>query len=397
MKQRILVATGLFILVGVCALWVYLLMFGVPKSPRDVAADFGFPIANDTPTERPAIATQTTERQTIDTQSSALVQLTTRPVAGWQSIHTSDTTTNIVYAEQGTGHIYNIDLTSGTETRTDATTVANTSAVYFSPDAQAAVFVADRDGSTHISIRSISLDQSNNSYIDTELPPGAENISFSNNTTIHYTYSDEEGTKGYIYDISTKTQRVSFEVPFQSVTVVWGENNTYLYNKPSPYLKGNFYRVAGSTLTSLLAPAYDLTVASTQDAHALIYSYANPSTDSLETKLYAPNNTQELATVLIPEKCVFAHTYDDIAWCGSSLKKNYGRDAINDWYKGTTQFEDSLWEVNLSTGEILRTADLTKLSGRAIDIDKISAGDSDMKIFFRNKINNTLWLYNLRS
>ena len=118
MNRKVLIGIGVVLIFIVLGVWVYLMIYGVPKNSDDVFANLGFgsgPIDDSLPppiTEEPTPTILDTE--TPDPE--ALRQLTVRPVAG-ATIFADGDTQYIRYAERGTGHVYEINIASGNESR----------------------------------------------------------------------------------------------------------------------------------------------------------------------------------------------------------------------------------------------------------------------------------------
>jgi len=395
MKKQVLVATGLFILVGVCALWIYLLVFGVPKDTNDIFADFGFPVARNDGQAGDTLANQENSSTVAVSNAEKLSQLTLRPVAGWQTLTISSTTEAVVYAEQGTGHIYEININTGAEERIDGTTVPGTKSTIFSPDGKTVVFISDTEGKNRVYVRSINTSSEDAGYISTELPPNASNVSFSGTKTLNYTLADADGSAGYEYNLTNNSQTVIFNVPFKEIAVIWSSDGTYLYNKPAPDLRGSLYKLNGNKLASLTDSAYNL-VATKQDLGSIFaYTKADIFADKLVGYALVNGEETELPLIVVPEKCTFSNKELYQMWCALPVKNDYERDSLTNWYKGTEKNEDLIWNYDIAGGSATLLDDLTEISGRNIDVDNITTNASEDKLYFRNKNDNTLWLYNL--
>ena len=389
MKKQVLVVTGLLILASVCVVWVYLLIFGVPKDSSDIFSDFGFPTESSQETPINNTTNEVFEGNTIDISSTEkLSQLTIRPVAGWQSIIVSTTTEKLIYAEQGTGHIYEININTGEESRIDGTTIPGTQSVFFSTNGKSAVFISEASG---VLINILRLEDST----QIELPTGSDNFQFLGNSTLLYTVTNAAGSTGYSYNTESEVHTELFNTPFGEISVIWTDTGNYLYNKPSPHLEGSLYQAAGTNLKSILPSQYNLTAFSNLAGDTFLYTAVDILDQQLRTKALRNGSIREVPILGVKDKCVFSDDDNNIVWCGSPQETMGDKDELSNWYKGVQQFSDNLWEIDLSTQTGSFLLNFTKFSGREIDIDKIQVNVTENRLYFRNKIDNTLWLFNL--
>ena len=110
MKNPLLITIGLVLIVLVLGVWLYLLFFGTPDTADEVFSDLGFDIASQ-PVNVVAPEIPAASDTFVDTAGEKLRQITTRPVAGFVSFFSSSTDL-VRYAERGTGHIYELNIST---------------------------------------------------------------------------------------------------------------------------------------------------------------------------------------------------------------------------------------------------------------------------------------------
>ncbi len=87
----------------------------------------------------------------------------------------------------------------------------------------------------------------------------------------------------------------------------------------------------------------------------------------------------------LPEKCVFSKKEKLTLFC--AIPNTLGPNPLPDaWWQGKTQFQDQLWSLNASTGELKLL-----LQGGGFDITNLFTSPNENYIFFINKKDSTLW------
>ena len=386
MVKKILIGVGLFLILGLMTVWAYLLIFGVP----DEAAEFvGFEFAGSG-AERVYLPPQSSD--TVNTEQEAfggqLQQLTTRPVAGFGLIERS-----IRYVERGTGHVYEIDLDNGQERRLSGTTIAKVVDAVFSPNGSIVALTTEVDTKQKIVLLTINGSGSSQN----ELPLNSHSVGFTENNLVRYAVAGE--IQSVLYERNPATGEVSElnRVPFTDIDIHWNEDAAYIINKTAENLKGNLYRVNENGLTAF-HPSEPVFTAMLDDTSSLaLESFYDEETDQMVSMALDLNSLErrELPFVIVPEKCDFSEIILERVWCATpsnlnnTLRKNY----INDWYKGTFSDSDQLWRVELGTQQSWLVSDLLEATGLTVDVDKMTM-ESD-NLIFTNRLNDTLWLFEL--
>jgi hypothetical protein len=115
------------------------------------------------------------------------------------------------------------------------------------------------------------------------------------------------------------------------------------------------------------------------------------------TKIYSIKNSEvsEIAPfIALPEKCAESKRTTAYVWCGFESGKTV-LEFPDHWYRGIASYQDSIWRINTdgSSSELL--VDTFREQNRAIDIIHMTMGDSETALYFTNKNDNTLWMYEL--
>lgn len=386
MKKSVIITTGVVLILIVLGIWGYLLFFGTPADSDEVFANLGIgdgpgapsPAPQETPTPRQEPVTQ------VDTQGEALRQLTTKPVAGFAYMGSSSD--SIRYVERGTGHVFEIGLANGQERRVSGTTIPNVVDAVFSPEGSTVALVSE-DGYTR-KIVAGSLNGSDEQVDFISLPNNAFEPSFATEYRVRYGVRTDTGVEGYELDVRDSQPLRLFSIPLRDISILW-EDNTYVYNRPARAQLGALYVVDGG-LAPVTSAAYGL-VAGMSSGH---YFETHVEGEDLVSAAISRSSGERrgLAIDYIPEKCAVSTAATSSMWCAAPLEE-YGDSFLEDWYKGTVRSEDLLWRVDILRGQAQLSANFLEQSGRMIDVDQLLAGPRDETVLLRNRLDNTLWLY----
>ncbi|MFT5037285.1 MAG: hypothetical protein ACI9VM_000864 [Candidatus Azotimanducaceae bacterium] len=388
MKKTLIISIGIICILVAAAVWIYLLFFGAPEQSDDVFTNLGIgggDASVQVPTNQGEDASTEDTVTPIAASKDALRQLTLKPVAGFGFVGSSSDL--IRYAERGTGHVFEINVANGTEKRISGTTIPRVVDAVFEESGTSVVLIAENGYQRDIVAGYINEEENTIDLIN--LPTNSFDPKFTSDSVLRYAVVTDSGTDGFELDINANTPSKLFSIPLRDATFIWSEE-TYAYNKPSAVLQGSLYHIDQSTLTPKTSGAFGF-VGGVNDAYYFSSAIVKGESKSYATARATEART-ELAVMFMPEKCVPDKTTTNLLWCASQLSLP---DAlfIDNWYKGAVQSEDFLWLVDIENGVAELLSDFLDESGRLIDVNKIEIDQSGTSPIFRNKIDNTLWLY----
>lgn len=383
MKKSIIVTIGVVLILIVLGVWGYLLFFGTPKGSDEIFANLGIGTGGSVTDTGVAIEeTSSEEGSQLAMGGASLQQLTTRPVAGFGYVGTSSK--KVRYVEQGTAHVYEIDLESGEESRIAATTIPRVVDAVFSPEGASVALVSAEGNDTTVLAGMLTSD--NPDYIT--LQDGAFDPFFLDENTLRYAVHTGNGVRGYKLDITENTPQQLFTVPFESINMLWDGGETHFFNKTAANLEGALYQVVGGYVKPRSKAAFGLTAGLNSDYYLVTKRDGKNLTSEAINR--GGEETTALAVLFIPEKCAMDFTDTALLWCAAPFDQQPAS-FIEDWYKGAVTSEDYLWLVDIERGRAQLEENLFEEARRLIDIDGIEVGNAG--VLFRNKIDNTLWLY----
>lgn len=384
--KKTFIILGIILLIIIGAVWVYLFMYGVPKDAGEVFARFRTDGGTPTFVGNGSDSTVDTAPVTEGGRVQRLRQLTTRPVAGAITLNGS-----VRYAEQGTGHVYDIDLQNGVEKMVSGTTIPKTVRAVFSSTGDQAAFTTLSNGSAAVVTGNLTQGGGEGSFEGNTLPPGAREVSFSTaSNTLNYYLPSAGGGTAYAYNLLTKKSVELFTTPLRDVRIIWGKD-TYVYTTPSVVQTGYVYHEKSGVLGYVTGGGKGL-MALPYDGGVIVTT----NTEKGLTSLDATRNTSIPIIALMPEKCAASGAEKGILFCGVPTSFDETKKYPDDWYKGVATFSDRLFRVNAPSSTIQTVSSLEQESGRPIDISFMGISTDGKLLYFINKYDNTLWAFDLQ-
>jgi hypothetical protein len=377
--KKTLIIISIVVAILIIGIWVYLFVFGTPKSTNDVFSNFGIGDTNPSsfvPPVEPVEEVASTPR--------ALRQLTTRPVAG-----ATLTTSGIRYVERGTGHIYTVSQGGGNESLVSGTTIPRVVEALFSADGTHVAITTEGENSDTVEVVVGTIEsRDGGTFTGKTLPEGAHEVAWdSSANTLQYLLPTQSGSAGYSYAIATGTSKLLFEVPLRDIKVLWGDTR-YVYTSPSAHQSGSVYRLNGNALTYAADSGVGLMALRFADGFVV----SRLEDRQLITTGYIDEYAKKQSVSLLPEKCVVHPMKTYTLICASPFETIAG-DMPDDWYKGITSFADWLYEIDVTDGSAVVMSDFLSESGREIDVSQIGTDPEGKYIWFINKNDDTLWMY----
>jgi len=394
--KRWLFISGIVTIIILMAVWVYLLFFGVPsKGEVFNAFDFGDTTDQNIPGPTATEEVVVTDNNTFEPLAQ-LRQLTTKQVIGYTEVAKDASSTPVIYfAEAGTGHVFSLDLTTGVENRISNITIPVASKAAISKNGQYVAIASDSDlQQSGIEILTLATDGSAPSSFAIDEPV----IDFKMSTGDDLLYANQTNNSviGKSLNLKTKVTKTLFEIPFREAVIVWGETadaTHYVYPKASSQLEGYFYQIQKGTLSRTPIAGYGLTTIG-NGTYSIFTRQENNHYQSYSYDV-SKNTAASLVMGFLPEKCAFSKNNAAAAVCAYTFNSDTAT-LPDTWYQGEISFSDDLWEVSLADSESLLLVDTLAVSGRELDIINLLVSTDDEQVYFINKNDRTLWVYDFQ-
>lgn len=390
MKRSVFLIIGVLLVFILLAIWIYVLFFSTPDD-RPQFPDFDFGNTTDPSADQPV--PEPAEEPTVDVAGpEQLRQLTTRPVIGFQEV--LDTTTGrplVYYVEAGVGHVYQINLATGEEERISGTTFPTAMKAAISPNGQHVMMQSGVGNTAEFSVGTFST--STGDLLRQRVDENIMDFTASASNTFLYSVQTNRSVSAKEFDPRTNTSETLFTVPFREATIVWGTTADavhYVTPKPASRLEGYAYAAENGTLRRIPVSGFGLTVHGTDSA--VLFSRQ----ESGEYRTFIHNRETGQTTpngiTLLPEKCDPLPNASSTLLCAQTLT-TYDERFPDLWYQGAANLEDAIWEVDLTTFSSAPVVDASAESGRSLDIVSLTTNPSEQRVYFQNKLDETLWIY----
>lgn len=389
MQKKFFIMLAALVVILLITVWAYLFLNSNGDTADELFADLGLE-GELMPDMIPPTVDQNAS-SSVNLDRDKLRQLTTKPIAGFSEIiYSASSTPVIYYAEKGTGHIYSINTDTGLEERVSATTFAQADQATFTPQGKYfAVSGASNQKTKTMVVGTISTSTKSVNEVYTET---VTDFNLTADDYILYTTVGTQGAVGYKYNLTTNQKSNLFSLPFHETRVQWGELSTdaiYLYPKPTYALEGFLYEVKGGSVNRLPASGFGFTAKANADM--IIYTAANNGSSLGYIYDRVLKETRTMLAPVLPDKCFLPNTgYGFI--CGhetTQVPYTYP----DSWYMGSISYKDTLFELYGDTMEGATLVDTFAVSGREIDIIDIKESKDGMNLYFINKNDQTLWMY----
>lgn len=400
MNRKVLIIVGSAIVLFLLGIWIYMLFFSTPTNEQGgetsgIFSNFNLNDTgsrNDGSTDATNSDSQNNPGGIVDlTTPKKLRQLTTKNVAGYSEVEKASSTA-VYFVESGLGHVYEIDFETGEERRLSGVTIPASTDASIRSDGEYFVIKIQDKNYTDLAIG--HFDSSSSSATVAYLGESVTDFTINSAGDLLYAVKTSAGTIGKSYDFETGVIRELFNVPFRESRVLWSQTvggSHFIFPKAASLLEGYVYEVDNGTMSRIPVSGYGLSTVAGND-FVLITSRTDTQYTSVVFDL-EDSSVQPVEYAVVPEKCAFNYQLSTQLVCARELGKPLTRNAPDDWYQGVVKYTDSLWSVSTETGELTLLSNLTEESGREIDVINPSFGSYAPHVYFQNKLDNSLWLY----
>lgn len=309
-----------------------------------------------------------------------------------------DTKITIRYIERGTGHIYETATSSLEKERVSNTTEPKIYEALFTDKGDNLILRGLIGSSDVVSTRyaSLVLASTSEGEIKTletkDLPIQISQVAISPSKTQLFSVM-ESGIRGILSKVDGGSTVGIFDTPYREWIPTWPEEkNISLTTKASGFAPGFSYLLNTATkgVTRVLGNIYGLTTLVSPDLSKVIYSASGQGTFSLNYLDRKEDIITELSLKTLPEKCIWSKKEKSVLFC--AVPENIAFSTYPDvWYQGLINFADSVWKIDVDTGEARLIMNIQEESGEIIDATNLYLSPSEDYLVFTNKTDLTLW------
>ncbi len=385
-KKRILIlisVIALFAVIGVI-FWFVSKKSSVPGKERIFQKLF--PSTEERKTEQQGKEGLEGELPGPERKEKDFICLSQSPVSG-----AANTENNSVrYAEKSTGHIYDISPVGKDKNRKTNTTILKTFEVFWSSYADKMIIrYFDGNGDIKNFSAIVATSSATSSLEAVFLPSDIIAIAVSPlDNSVFYLQKTDKANLGILTDFKNEKKTAIFSSSFGEFNINWpGQDIIAFFTKPSCHAEGYLYflNIKTKEFRKIIGKIKGLLALVSPDAEKIIYSESPAKT--LKTKVFNVKENEHLTLGLItlPDKCVWSKKNGNLAYCGAPLLVP-SADYPDDWYQGLVSFDDSIYKIDVSTGQ----TDILLQDSKSDIIKPFLTADENYFIFI-NKKDGTLW------
>lgn len=316
-------------------------------------------------------------------------RVSTSPVAGAGFV-TVASTTILRYVERSTGHIFDVDVLTGTITRRTNRLIPK---VY-------EALVGPNDAVVHRTItqtgeRETFVGQMATTTVDgftpltgTDLGPRVREIAFAGDGII-FLAETEDGRKQLVeaaIDGSQPVERRIFSAGDFRLTAL-SDTRIVLVEYPASGVPGHAFE-AGTMLTSLARAVPGLTLAARADSGAVLIGSDDGSRLTLSMRATKDATLTPLDIATVADKCVWMPGAGLTAYCAVPRATQPG--FLTNWHRGTVHTSDVWHLIDGSAGKTEKFFDIRE--DDAIDVENPITDGGGNYLAFMNARDKSLWL-----
>ncbi|MDP1625371.1 MAG: hypothetical protein Q8L64_06465 [bacterium] len=340
----------------------------------------------------------------IDIDSSVylpnLRKLWAEPAAGATFVSSSSKAVSVRFVDRATGHIYESPVFETGEQKISNVTIPQIYEALWSSNGREVIMRYLKDGTSIQSFYGVLSTVTSTTSTSTPplegyfLPASISEIAVAAGKIL---YLDPTTTGGVL--IETNVNGLGKRVALSSDISGWlisrnGAKSAFLSTKPSGVVYGYGYilDVATGTFTNAMSSILGLNGNINPSSSHVFMSGAQGGGIASASFDTTSRNTLALSVATLADKCAWANTEANIIYCAVPIVVPAGT-YPDDWYQGSVSFSDSLWKIDVKTGDTGFILDPQFDALEEMDMFRLSVSNDDSHIIFTNKKDMSLWLY----
>jgi len=327
-----------------------------------------------------------------------LRQISTVPTAGAVAWNIGSTTI-FRYIDRATGHIYDATSNNLDVKKISNTTIPKIYEALWASDGSKLLIRYIKDDSTVIRTFYAKIATTTKPEQAIEgifLTDGIREISVSGNK-MFYMSETPSSTNGVLANLDGSGRSNPFNSSFSDWrSSLSSQTSAVIFTRPSSASLGSAYTL---NLTNGVYSKIPLdlngivALGNSDNSRVLVSAIQNKGvvTIAYDVKKDALEN---LSVQTIADKCVWSLKNKNIVFCAVPQFVPNGS-YPDDWYKGKISFSDSLWKIDVVSGETKDLLDPEIETGISMDMIKLSVNKEETFLLFTNKKDMTVWAYQL--
>jgi len=343
----------------------------------------------------------------LNTPLQKLRQISAEPVSGagtmdikiGTSTKSTQTGTVVRYIEKATGHIFMADLFDTVQDRISNTTIPLAYDAIWGNSNNSLIARYLEENNQTVDTYSLTLKNTSTTTENTisgiKFPANISDVSVLG-ANVFYLQESATGSTGYISNFSGSSRKQVWASQIRDVLGQFVNTNTVaIATKPLQNLSGYLYFVntSSGTVSKILGDVPGLSSLSNPDATRVLY-VAQGNGISMYLYTIADKSSVNITPATFPEKCVWSKKNTAIVYCAVP-EDGLSGSSLTSWWQGFFSTTDDIWQIDSKANTASLLANLSNLSGQAIDVVKPILSDNERYIVFQNRRDNSLWSLDL--
>jgi hypothetical protein len=318
------------------------------------------------------------------------------PQAGASFVSRATSSPKLRFVDSATGHIYDAEQGKEPEKISNVTIPQIKEALWGRDGKNLVLRYLKEDSSVQSFSATVSTSSISTAISGTFLPANIKAIGVSDNKVLYVNPGKVSGNI-YLADISGKRRSEVFNSSFSDWAVSFeNQKNAFIYTKPSGLSTGSGFilDLTRSTATKISAEGYGLEGTISPSGNHVFLSYTDGSIIKSSVYSLVKKTYVDIGPGTLASKCAWSQVDSSAIYCAIPKNPNPGT-YPDDWYKGLVSFTDSIWKIDVETGEMELLLDPV-LEGQLFDVSDLVVGPQDKELAITNKKDLSLWLYTLK-
>ncbi|MBX4198064.1 hypothetical protein KW782_01890 [Candidatus Parcubacteria bacterium] len=353
------------------------------------------PDSENRPIEIGTSTKPTDNNETVSIPVATVTQLSADPSASTFA-YTSGPTTFVRFAERAQGHIFEVNMSTGEQTRISNTTLPKIQETLWLNGGNTVIYryLSETDSIRTYNaalVKSKAVDTTLREVKGTFLSEGIEAVVASPDLKkIFFLERISGGIQGIVAASDGSNRRTIFNSALTEWNISWPETNTItLTTKPSSGISGYAYFLnpTSGSLKKVLGPVNALATLTNPSATFVAFTDASTLLQLYNVKTGAITQAK-VGTIV--DKCVWSKKQSSTLYC--AVPKIIGTGKFPDlWYQGQVSFTDKLYTIRIDTGVNEPLTDEKNITTKNLDISHITLSPTEEYLFVTNKKDSTPW------
>ena len=298
----------------------------------------------------------------------------------------------VKYYSANNGNVFESNLDGSGLTRISSAVLTGLIKIIWSPDKNKTIAIFNNNGE----IKKYFYDF--NTQINTSLDKNIRWVTwspFSNKIAYQYYNSQNEDNNISIAEPDGSQWNSIFSTRMKNLIVEWPNSELIsIRTKPSGLAQSVIYTInlTNNNFKKILDEAYGFTVLWSPLGDKLLFSETDNQGKNLKLKIadLTQSTIKELSLSTLPEKCVWSQDNRTI-FCAIPKTISDLATLPDDYYKGTTSFNDDFWRINLDTEKVTKIFESKNEQATAYDAKELLLPPLENYLLFINQKNNLLY------